>query len=852
VQRLKPAGLLEGRAWRALLPNIAALRSFFMWLVLHWQRYDVILVHSTKFLLAPVLLAAWLRGRTVVVKVDTLLHLQQAISHESLARMRLPGLRLLASIWSRCRAALLRRADAVVAISEEMRSLLLCMGVAAERIHLIPNGIDTDRFAPATDAQRVELRRRFGLPADRSLVLYVGRLAFSKGVLDLAEAWQTVSRAHPQAHLVLLGSGSHSGDDCERRLREQIHATGLADRVTFAGETDNVHEYLQAADLFVMPSHSEGFCLALVEAMACGLPVVSTPVGVAPELIRDGDNGLLAACRQPGDLARALSSALDHTEQWSTLGAKARAAVAPRFSMPRIACAYQALFDSLRDEQLASANSAAPGAKQAGDATLSVTRRKITGNAFWLIACRVASDVLSLGLFIAISRQLGPAGAGAYSYGFAIATFVYVIGSLGIDEYAIREYVRIRPTERRSFMGGLLGLQICTLFVVLIALLAYLLVTGASPRTLAIVSTLSAYQFSSAVARCLFVPAIANQAMVAPAVAELLCRGTAVLIAVVALLLGLSLAIALAGFALSAVALLLAGVASLRRYVGPVRPRFARASLVSTVAALGAFAAAELMVQTFNRIGLITLSLSHGEVVTGLYAAALKFVEVACLPLAFVGAAAYPRLSALAVADRQRFLKLSGLFWALAILACGVVPWGLYFVAPVVLEWALGASFTPSAPILTGMVGLALLLLLEVPLVRLLLASNLQVERLKAIAAGVLVAVLLNVLLVPRLGIQGAVIAFTASLFVVDALYVIVLSRRFEPSTIAQPLTVLGVSVAGALTSYWAAMQIAWPSSATALATLGVFLLIAVPLLRWGTLESRLPSGTRAGPAVRR
>jgi glycosyltransferase involved in cell wall biosynthesis/O-antigen/teichoic acid export membrane protein len=852
VHRLKPVGLLEGRAWRALLPNLAALRGFFAWLVQHWKRYDVILVHSTKFLLAPVLLAAWLRGRAVVVKVDTLLHLQQAISRDSLAKMRLPGLRLLASLWSRCRAALLRRADAVVAVSEDMRSVLLRMGVAADRVHLIPNGIDTQRFSPATEAQRVELRRRLGLPADRILVMYVGRLAFSKGVLDLAEAWRTVSRAHPHAQLVLLGSGSHSGDDCEAQLHEHIHAGGVANVVTFAGEKHNVHEYLQAADVFVMPSHSEGFCLALVEAMACGLPVVSTPVGVAPELIRDRENGFLAACREPRDLARALCSALDGPERWSSLGAKARAAVASRFSMPSIARAYQTLFDSLRDQRVVSAGAPDLAAQHGGDTTLSVTRRKITGNAFWLIACRVAADVLSLGLFIAISRSLGPAGAGAYSYGFAVATFVYVIGSLGIDEYGVREYLRILPAERRRFMEGLLGLQICTLLVVLVALLAYLLATGASPRTFAIVATLSAYQFASAVARCLFVPAVANQAMVGPAVAELLCRSTAILITVVALLLGLSLAAALAGFALSAVAVLSAGAASLRRHVGPVSPRFAQASLVSTVAALGAFAGGELMVQTFNRVGLIALSLSHGEVVTGLYAAALKFVEVACLPLAFVGAAAYPRLSALAVADRERFLKLSRLFWAVVILACGLVPWGLYFVAPVVLEWALGDSFTPSAPILAGMVGVALLLLLEVPLVRLLLACNLQVERLKAITAGVIVTVLLNAALVPRLGIPGAVIAFTASLLVVDALYVIVLCRRLEPRSIAQPLAVLAVSLAGALTSYWTAVRIAWPIASASLTILAVFLLIAVPLLRSRALDPPLRSSTPTGPIARR
>jgi O-antigen/teichoic acid export membrane protein len=255
---------------------------------------------------------------------------------------------------------------------------------------------------------------------------------------------------------------------------------------------------------------------------------------------------------------------------------------------------------------------------------------KITANAVWLVGCRVSADVLSLVLFITISRYFGPSGVGAYSYGFAIATFVYVIGSLGLDEYGVREYARLPADRRPALIADLLGTQAVMLTGAVVGLITYLFVTDASRVTMGIVGSLAAYQLASALTRTLFVPAIANQAMVGPAMAELGCRGGAIAVAVLALVVAdSSLLVALSGFSVFALLLIIVGVGSAYRHGGTLAWSTSRRAVAGTVKVLWSFAAAEVMVQVFTRIGLVTLSLSFGEEAAGVYATGLKFVEIA-------------------------------------------------------------------------------------------------------------------------------------------------------------------------------------------------------------------------------
>jgi glycosyltransferase involved in cell wall biosynthesis len=191
-------------------------------------------------------------------------------------------------------------------------------------------------------AQRSRLRAQLGLPADRIVVNFTGRLSRAKGLSMLLDVWRELAADGRPVHLALVGSGSHSFDNCEPELRAFITEHGLGGTVSLPGAVSNVEEWLQAADVFVFPSEYEGLPLALLEAMACGLPAVATRVGAVGEVVSDRENGLLIAPRDPGELRTALQWTLAHQEQWPDLGAAARATVVERFSLDAVSASYAA------------------------------------------------------------------------------------------------------------------------------------------------------------------------------------------------------------------------------------------------------------------------------------------------------------------------------------------------------------------------------------------------------------------------------------------------------------------------------------------------------------------------------
>ncbi len=148
-------------------------------------------------------------------------------------------------------------------------------------------------------------------------------------------------------------------------------------------------------------------------------------------------------------------------------------------------------------------------------------------NTLWLTACRLTGDVLNLLLFVLISRQFGPAGVGAYSYGFAVATFGFVIGCLGIEEYGLRQYSRMDDARRPAFLGELLGTQGLMVAAAVLTLTVYLAFTHSSSSTLMMVGALGIYQITAAIVATLFIPAMAAQRMLWPALAELSARTVA-------------------------------------------------------------------------------------------------------------------------------------------------------------------------------------------------------------------------------------------------------------------------------------------------------------------------------------
>jgi glycosyltransferase involved in cell wall biosynthesis len=347
VVRIGAGGLLKGRGWRALGPLLSFLAGASFWLFIHQRRYDVLLVCGIKVLPALGLLTRLMPSKRRVFRAESPMEFWQAISAQSLARMRLAADGVVMRGLTAVRGVVLRSADCHVAISDEIRDELLKLGVRPERVALIPNGIDMARFHPVPEDQKRQLRVRLGLPVDRVVLVFVGHLAESKGVLTLLRIWSELIRERPSLHLVMIGRGSEAFDACEAEVRGFVDEHALGPCTTLPGAVDNVPAYLQAADLFVFPSEYEGFGLALVEAMACELPVVSTEVGVAADAIGDGLAGRHVPVKMPEQFRQALEWVLDRPERWAAMGRVGRQRVVDRYSIDAVADRYRAMLRRL-------------------------------------------------------------------------------------------------------------------------------------------------------------------------------------------------------------------------------------------------------------------------------------------------------------------------------------------------------------------------------------------------------------------------------------------------------------------------------------------------------------------------
>ncbi len=207
------------------------------------------------------------------------------------------------------------RAAQIVTTGEKLRSQVIEeTGVDAARVVSIPTGIDLAHFAPG---DRNAARAALGLPAAAKIVGIVATLRSWKGHRFLLEAIERMAR--PDVVLVVVGDGPVR-EATERRAAE----LRIADRVRFAGNQKDVAPWLRAFDLFCLPSYAnEGVPQALAQAMACALPVVTTPVGSIEELIADGRTGLLVAPSDAHALANALGALLDDPARARALGSAA-------------------------------------------------------------------------------------------------------------------------------------------------------------------------------------------------------------------------------------------------------------------------------------------------------------------------------------------------------------------------------------------------------------------------------------------------------------------------------------------------------------------------------------------------
>jgi glycosyltransferase involved in cell wall biosynthesis len=203
----------------------------------------------------------------------------------------------------------LRGAQGVVAVSQALADKAVALGVDPSRVHVLYNGVEPNLFMPGSLS---EARAKLSLPQDERIVLYVGNLKDTKGCLDLLEAFPRVLSTHPDANLMFIGSGP-----CREQLLQRAAALGCENRVRLMGAVEHfaLGDWFRAADLLCLPSHNEGVPNVVLEAMACGTPVVATRVGGIPEVLPDYAGMLVNAHDRIG-LEGALVDALGNS--WDT------------------------------------------------------------------------------------------------------------------------------------------------------------------------------------------------------------------------------------------------------------------------------------------------------------------------------------------------------------------------------------------------------------------------------------------------------------------------------------------------------------------------------------------------------
>lgn len=202
----------------------------------------------------------------------------------------------------------LRRANTVFAVSSSLRDLALELGVPAERTLVVGNGVDAGRYFPMP---REQARRALGLPPDASVVITVGGLVERKGYHRVIACLPELSAQFPTLHYLAVGCAGPEGD-FTTQLEHQVEHLGLRDRVHFTGglPAEGVRQALSAADVFVLSSRNEGWANVLLEAMACGLPVVASDVGGNAEVVCRPEVGCIVPFDDHAALASALSRAL--------------------------------------------------------------------------------------------------------------------------------------------------------------------------------------------------------------------------------------------------------------------------------------------------------------------------------------------------------------------------------------------------------------------------------------------------------------------------------------------------------------------------------------------------------------
>ena len=312
--------------WSKVVGTVAFVRAFLQ----ERGRYSIVHLHGFSQKSILLIWLARLTQKRVAIKLTS-------FGHDDPASMKQRG-RIAYWCYS--------RADLFFAVSPRFVESYDAAGLPRERVRLIPNGVDCERFRPPASGEREQLRRALSLPVNGPMVLFVGFFSREKRPDLLFSAWAKVADSSaPQSVLVYVGATKSSYYEVDQRLAADIRdaavTLGLGDRVRFVERASDIESFHRAADIFVLPSVREGLPNALLEAMASGSACIATRLdGVTDAVIEHERNGLLVPPDDERALASALQRLIDAPSLASRLGWEGRRTIEARYALDDTARQY--------------------------------------------------------------------------------------------------------------------------------------------------------------------------------------------------------------------------------------------------------------------------------------------------------------------------------------------------------------------------------------------------------------------------------------------------------------------------------------------------------------------------------
>jgi len=242
------------------------------------------------------------------------------------------------TLWGKLFLFMAKKASRIIAVSSTVEQELIAAAVKPLKLSRISNGVDVVQFRPGEDKSR--LRKALDLP-DKKTIVYTGRLSIEKGVDFLVQSFSELDSKRGY-QLIIIGDGPE-----REHIAQLLDNAHVGKSILLLNSRDDVASYLQASDLFILPSRFEGLSNSLLEAMACALPVISTRVGGSTDIIEHGSNGLLVDVDNVEQVRSAITDVFDDSRRAARLGKGARKTIEEYHDVSTIAEKYMQLYKSM-------------------------------------------------------------------------------------------------------------------------------------------------------------------------------------------------------------------------------------------------------------------------------------------------------------------------------------------------------------------------------------------------------------------------------------------------------------------------------------------------------------------------